>query len=60
MTGSQIALKYVTDYPGVCCAVFGTTNTDHLQENVKALEIRIPKKVLDRIRSVRQPSGKGR
>lgn len=50
VSGSQIALKYVLDNPMVCAAVFGTVSQEHLKENVKAADIVIPGKVLEKIR----------
>lgn len=50
MTGTQVALKYVLDNQYISSAVFGTTTMAHLEDNVKAQEMKIPDMVLKRIR----------
>lgn len=50
--GSQIALKYVLDTPGVASAAFGTCSLAHLQKNIEAQSILIPDTVRRRIESV--------
>ena len=49
-TGSQIALRYVMDNPYVSSAVFGTTNLQHLVENVQATNMILPADILEKIR----------
>lgn len=51
MTGAQIALSYVLSNDGIASAIFGTTSLEHLREKLKADEIKIPDKVLKKIRS---------
>lgn len=53
MSGSQIALKYVIDNPYITSAVFGTTTMTHLEENVRAQDIKIPESILQRIKTTR-------
>lgn len=53
MTGSQIALKYVVNNPLISTAVFGTTTMSHLEENIEAINIDIPKEIEKKIMSVR-------
>ena len=50
ITGSQAALKYVLDNPMIAAAVFGTVSMKHLEENVKAADLVIPGKVLEKIK----------
>jgi aryl-alcohol dehydrogenase-like predicted oxidoreductase len=50
MTGSQAALAYVLDNPGVSAAVFGATRIEHLRENVRASELVLPDGLKARIR----------
>lgn len=50
ITGTQIALKYVLDNQNVTSAVFGTTTMSHLEDNMKALEILIPKNIYSKIK----------
>ena len=47
--GSQAALKYVLDNPGVSSAACGTCSFDHLRKNVEAAGITLPQDVVDRI-----------
>lgn len=49
LDGSQVALKYVLDTPGVASAAFGTCNLDHLKKNVAALDLEIPQNIIQRI-----------
>lgn len=51
LDGSQVALKYVIDTPGVSSAAFGTCSIEHLEKDVAALDIDIPQQILERIRN---------
>lgn len=53
MTGAQVALRYVLDNPYVTAAVFGTTTMSHLEDNMKALSVTIPKDILDKIKNTK-------
>jgi len=52
MTGNQIALRFVLDNQFITTSVFNTTSPEHLLENVKATDIRIPQQVKKRIIAV--------
>lgn len=52
MTGFQVALRYVIDNPYISSALFSTATMSHLDENIKALDINIPKLVYERIKQV--------
>lgn len=52
ITGTQIALKYVLDNPYITSAVFGTTSSAHLIENVSSKDLVIPTDVIKKIRGV--------
>lgn len=49
ITGAQIALAYVIQNKNVVSAVFGTTDEKHLNENLQASEIMLPKNILNEI-----------
>lgn len=49
MTGNQIALRYVLDNQYVTSSVFNTTNPEHLYENVKSTDIKLPNKIKEKI-----------
>ena len=51
MTGSQAALAYVLDDPGVSAAVFGATRPAHLRENLAASGMTLSQTLRDRIRA---------
>lgn len=51
MTGSQAALAYVLANASVSAAVFGATRPAHLRENLAAVDLALPRDVLDRIRA---------
>jgi len=53
VTGPQAALSFVLGHAKVATAIFGTTEPHHLEENVAAADVTLPKGVLDRI--ARQP-----
>ena len=44
-TANQLALRYVLDNKQVSSACFSTVNTDHLIENLKAVDIEMPEKI---------------
>jgi aryl-alcohol dehydrogenase-like predicted oxidoreductase len=50
MTGSQAALAFVLENPGVSSAVIGTTRLSHLQENVAASGMVLPEELRRQIR----------
>lgn len=50
-TGNQLALRYVLDNPGVASAVFSTTSTTHLLENLKATSITMPEEMRIQIKN---------
>ena len=41
-TANQLALRYVLDNPMISSAVFSTTRTDHLLDNLRAIDIEMP------------------
>ena len=49
-TPNQLALRYVLDNDKVSSATFNTTSIEHLEENLKAVDIEMPEKVRERIR----------
>ncbi len=49
-TANQLALRYVLDNEKVSSAVFSTTNTDHLVENLKAVDIVMPEEIRKEIK----------
>ncbi len=51
-TGAQIALAYVLNNPKISCAVFGTTDLEHLSENLKASEVSLPTELLKKIQGI--------
>ena len=51
ITGAQIALAYVIQNKNIASAVFGTTDEVHLNENLLASEIILPKEILTKIYS---------
>lgn len=53
MTGTQVALNYVISNPHVTSAVFGTTTPEHLTDNIKSKNIKIPDPILRRIRNTK-------
>lgn len=57
-TGNQLALRYVLDDPCITSAVFGTTNPEHLVENIKAADIQMPEKVRKAIKKYKTKSSK--
>jgi 1-deoxyxylulose-5-phosphate synthase len=57
MTGAQAALTYVLRNAEVATAVFGTTTSRHLHQNLEAAGKPLPADVLKRIET---PDGAGR
>ncbi|WP_337188323.1 aldo/keto reductase [Phenylobacterium sp.] len=57
MTGSQVALAYVLDDPGVSAAVFGATRPAHLRENLAASGMMLSQALRDRIRAAQEADG---
>ena len=51
LDGSQVALKYVIDTPGVSSAAFGTCSIEHLEKDVSALDINIPQQIREKIKN---------
>ena len=51
-TANQLALRYVLDNQNISAAVFGTINTEHLIENIAAVNIEMPADIRDRIKKV--------
>ena len=49
MTGAQAALAFVLSHKCVSTAVFGTTQQDHLTANLSAVDLSLPRDLLDRI-----------
>lgn len=49
MTGSQAALRWLLDNPCITSAVVGTTNVEHLKENVASIDKVLSQDVKDRI-----------
>lgn len=49
-TANQLALRYVLDNKQVSSACFSTVNTDYLIENLKAVDIEMPKKIRKEIK----------
>jgi aryl-alcohol dehydrogenase-like predicted oxidoreductase len=56
LNGSQAALAYVLENPGVSAAVVGATRLAHLQEDVAASGLRLPEAVRGRIAAAQAPS----
>jgi aryl-alcohol dehydrogenase-like predicted oxidoreductase len=56
LSGSQAALAYVLENPGVSAAVVGATRLAHLQEDVAASGLRLPEAVRGRIAAAQAPS----
>ena len=52
MTGAQAALAYVLRSPRVACAVFATTSTEHLRDNVAAAGMNLPEELVAQIESL--------
>jgi len=50
-SGAEVALAYVLANPGVSAAVFGTTNTRRLLENLRVSGRKLPKDIMQRIES---------
>lgn len=50
MSGAQVALRYVLNNKCVSSAVVGTSSIEHLKDNLKVLDMEIPKDILARIR----------
>ncbi len=59
MSGSQAALAYVLENPGVSCAVMGTTRLAHLSDNLRASGLKLPPSTLAEIRRSQSPSLSG-
>lgn len=51
ITGPQVAIAYILRNQKISSAVFGTTSTQHLGENLDAVSMTIPSELLDRILS---------
>lgn len=49
ITGNQVAMRFVLDNPYITSAVFGTTNSAHMIENIKACDIELPDSIRCRI-----------
>lgn len=49
-TANQLALRYVLDNKNISSACFSTINTNHLIENLKAVDIEMPKYILREIK----------
>jgi aryl-alcohol dehydrogenase-like predicted oxidoreductase len=60
ITGSQAALAYVLENPGVASAVLGTTRLAHLHENLAASGMTLPPDVAARIRTAQVATGSRR
>ncbi|WP_395673564.1 aldo/keto reductase [Phenylobacterium sp.] len=60
ITGSQAALAYVLENPGVASAVLGTTRLAHLRENLAASGMMLPADVAARIRTAQAAIGSRR
>jgi aryl-alcohol dehydrogenase-like predicted oxidoreductase len=58
ISGSQAALAYVLENPGVSCAVIGTTRPAHLAENMAASGLPLSPEVRARIRAAQAPTGR--
>jgi len=50
MSGSQAALAYVLNNPGISCAVVGTTRLAHLTENLLASGLKLDPSTLEEVR----------
>lgn len=50
--GSEVALNYVLQEDAVSCAIIGTTNLNHLQENIKAVMKSLPYEFYKKIEAV--------
>ena len=51
-TGAQVALAFVLNNPKISCAVFGSTSSKHLLENLEASELDLSNEMLRKIRQV--------
>lgn len=49
-TANQLALRYVLDNKNITAAAFNTTNIDHLIENLKSVDIKMPEEIRLRIK----------
>jgi aryl-alcohol dehydrogenase-like predicted oxidoreductase len=49
VSSHNIALQFVLRQPGVSCAVTGTTNVVHLENNIKSISQKVPAEVFTRI-----------
>ncbi|MCC8014741.1 MAG: aldo/keto reductase [Eubacterium sp.] len=49
-SAAQAALSFTLQNKYVSSALFGTTSLEHLEENVKALDIEIPKEIITKIK----------
>lgn len=52
ITSNQIAIAFSLSNPLISSAIFGTTRMNHLQENLCALDIKLPQEIMNRIRAV--------
>lgn len=47
---NQIAIAFALENPKISCSVFGTTRLKHLEENVSAATIKLPRSIVARLR----------
>ena len=52
MTGAQAALAWVLGRPSLACAVFATTSSDHLRQNLAVTAMRLDENLIARIEAV--------
>jgi aryl-alcohol dehydrogenase-like predicted oxidoreductase len=48
-TGTQVAIRWALSRPGVVTGLVGPSSTEHLEENIKACELTIPKHEADEL-----------
>jgi len=54
-TANQLALRYVLDNPRITAACFSTVNVEHLMENLRAVDLQMPRRIREEIMKRRTP-----
>jgi len=52
---AQVALNWVATRPGVASTIIGATKMEQLEDNLRALDFRIPPELSDRLEEVSRP-----
>jgi L-galactose dehydrogenase len=52
---SDVAIRYALDHPDIATTIVGMSNTNHVKQNIRALDFQIPEGLLAQIESLVAP-----